>query len=197
MSDYRYPEHRDPQVRPRYLGLPTFFRAPYKEDLSQIDIGLVGVPFDFGVTNRPGTRHGPREIRNQSSLIRKMNQATGVHPWKLARVADIGDAWAEMPFSLEKALAEIEQHFERVLDPKRTVQIGIRGSLSTPDFWKFSHDSGMRVVYMEELFKRGGRRGSPANRRCGSYLHQLRCRWAGSRLCARHRDSRGGRLLND
>jgi len=46
---------------------------------------------------------------------------------------------------------------EGVLDPKRTVQIGIRGSLNMPDFWKFSHDSGMRVVYMEELFERGVR----------------------------------------
>ena len=221
MTDYKYPEHKDPQVRPRYLGLPTFMRAPYSEDLSQVDVGLIGVPYDGGVTNRPGARHGPREIRNQSSLVRKLNQATGINPWELARVADIGDAWPEKPFELEGAHAQIQEVFERVhsagvvpitaggdhsislpilrvlgsdepvgliqfdahcdtgddylgsrfhhgapfrraveegvLDPKRTVQIGIRGSLTNPDFWKFSHDSGMRVVYMEEFYERGPR----------------------------------------
>ena len=44
---------------------------------------------------------------------------------------------------------------ERLLDPKRTIQIGIRGSLNDPDVWKFSHDSGMRVIYMEELYEMG------------------------------------------
>ena len=66
----KYPEYADPQLRPRYLGLPTFMRAPYAEDLANVDIAMVGVPFDGGVTNRPGARHGPREVRNQSSLIR-------------------------------------------------------------------------------------------------------------------------------
>ncbi len=57
----------DPKVQPRFMGLPTFFRTPLRDDLENIDIGVVGVPYDGGVTNRPGTRHGPREIRNSSS----------------------------------------------------------------------------------------------------------------------------------
>src|ERR1700704_1286809 len=73
-----YPELADPQLQPRYSGIPTFFRLPHSVRLDEVDIGLVGVPFDGGVTNRPGARHGPRDIRNQSSLIRKINQATGV-----------------------------------------------------------------------------------------------------------------------
>ncbi|HCF73242.1 MAG TPA: agmatinase, partial [Gammaproteobacteria bacterium] len=52
----------------------------------------VGVPFDGGVTNRPGARHGPREIRNQSSLIRRLNQANGISPHDICTVADVGDA---------------------------------------------------------------------------------------------------------
>src|SRR6202048_5030559 len=96
-----YPEFADPMVRPRYTGIPTFMRAPYSEDLAGIDIGRVGVPFDGGVTNRTGARHGPREIRNQSSLIRKINQATGVAPFELVRVADLGEAWIERPFELQ------------------------------------------------------------------------------------------------
>ncbi len=49
----------NPMERPRYTGLPTFMRAPYTEDLSEVDIGLIGVPFDGGVTNRPGARWLP------------------------------------------------------------------------------------------------------------------------------------------
>src|SRR5712692_12112439 len=112
--DLAYPEFADPMVRPRYTGIPTFMRAPYREDLTGIDIGLIGVPFDGGVTNRTGARHGPREIRNQSSLIRKINQATGVAPFDLVRVADLGDAWIERPFELQGALAEITAFFATV-----------------------------------------------------------------------------------
>ena len=57
---FRYTEFEDPQIRPRYTGIPTFFRTPFQETVYGIDIALVGVPFDGGVTNRPGARHGPR-----------------------------------------------------------------------------------------------------------------------------------------
>jgi guanidinopropionase len=63
----RYPELADPQLQPRYSGIPTFFRLPHSVRLDEVDIGLVGVPFDGGVTNRPGARHGPRDIRIGSS----------------------------------------------------------------------------------------------------------------------------------
>ncbi|MEE8272917.1 MAG: agmatinase [Alphaproteobacteria bacterium] len=214
-----HPDYGDPMVRPRYMGLPTFMRAPYGEDLAAVDIGLVGIPFDGGVTNRPGARHGPREMRNQSSLMRRINQATGVDPYALCRIADIGDAWAERPYELEGALEEIAGFFRRVraagvapvaaggdhsvtlavlrgvardgpvgmvhldahcdtgddymgsrfhhgapfrravdeglLDPRRTIQIGIRGTLNDRDLWRFSYESGMRVVSIEELYDKG------------------------------------------
>lgn len=214
-----YPEFRDPQVRPRYTGLPTFMRAPYREDFRDVDIGLIGVPFDGGVTNRTGARHGPREIRNQSSLMRKINQASKIAPFDICRVADIGDAWVASPYRLEESLEEIAEFYGRVhdagitpisaggdhsvtlpifrgickdgpvgmvhfdahcdtgddylgskfhhgapfrraveeglLDPKRTIQIGIRGGLNDLDIWKFSHDSGMRVIYIEEFYEIG------------------------------------------
>src|SRR5215467_3408263 len=112
--DFAYPEFADPMVRPRYLGIPTFMRAPFVEDLSTVDIGLAGIPFDGGVTNRPGARHGPREIRNQSSLMRKVNQASGIDPYALCRIGDVGDAWIEKPFELTGALREIEGTFAAV-----------------------------------------------------------------------------------
>ncbi len=211
---------RDPQTRPRYVGLPTFMRLPYAEDCSGADIALLGVPYDGGVTNRPGARHGPRAVRDMSSMIRKVNQATGAAPFETARVVDGGDIWAERPYRLEDAHAEIERGFaalrplnvvplsvggdhsislpilralfsggppvgmvhidahcdtgddymgsrfhhgapfrraveEGLLDPKRVVQIGIRGTLFEPDMWKFSYDTGMRVVAMEEVYEIG------------------------------------------
>jgi len=92
--DYQdYPEFQNPIARPRYTGIATFLRAPFQQNLAEVDIGIVGVPFDGGVTNRPGARHGPREVRNQSSLLRLVNQASGVAPHDICRVADIGDAW--------------------------------------------------------------------------------------------------------
>src|SRR5258708_19179615 len=94
-----YPEFADPMVRPRYTGIPTFMRTPYREDFAGIHIGLVGVPFDGGVTNRPGARHGPREIRNQSSLMRKVNQATRIDPHPSWRIVYLRDACAERPFA--------------------------------------------------------------------------------------------------
>ena len=90
--DLTYPEFADPMVRPRYTGIPTFMRAPYCEDPAGLDIALVGVPFDGGVTNRTGARHGPREMRNQSSLMRRVNQATRIDPYALCRIGDVGDA---------------------------------------------------------------------------------------------------------
>jgi guanidinopropionase len=213
------PEFQDPMARPRYTGLATFMRAPYREELTGVDIGMIGVPFDGGVTNRTGTRHGPREVRNQSSLMRKINQATGIAPYELCRVADLGDAWVQRPFQLESSLDEIGAfyqgvqaagivplsvggdhsislailrgiaagrpvgmvHFdahcdtgfdylgsryhhgapfaraveEGLLDPRRTIQIGIRGGVNDRDIWRFSHESGMRVIYMPEFHEMG------------------------------------------
>ena len=77
----RYQEMTDPQARPRYTGVSTFFRTPHTESLADTDIGIVGVPFDGGVTNRTGARHGPRAVRDQSSLLRRL------HPHGIARVA--------------------------------------------------------------------------------------------------------------
>ena len=67
----------DPMKEPRYAEIATFMRAPLSDTLAEVDIGLIGVPTDLGVTNRPGARHGPREIRNSSSLMRSFNLGLG------------------------------------------------------------------------------------------------------------------------
>ncbi len=111
-----YPAMSDPQLQPRYVGIPTFFRTPHTQDLTAVDIGLIGVPFDGGVTNRPGARHGPREVRHQSSLLRPVNAATGAQPFSDLRIRDLGDCWIEQPYELRGALAEIEAYYRRVVE---------------------------------------------------------------------------------
>ncbi len=110
----QYHDLSDPQAQPRYTGISTFFRTPYTQDLSEVDIGIIGVPFDGGVTNRSGARHGPRAVRDQSSMLRRMNGATGVRPFESARVRDLGDAWIERPFELTEALDEITAFYATV-----------------------------------------------------------------------------------
>jgi guanidinopropionase len=111
----RYHDLADPQAQPRYTGIASFFRAPHGAALAETDIGLIGVPFDGGVTNRSGTRHGPRAVREQSALLRRINAATGAAPFASARVRDLGDCWLEQPFALEGALEEIAVFYRLVV----------------------------------------------------------------------------------
>ncbi|HEY5762306.1 MAG TPA: arginase family protein, partial [Rhodocyclaceae bacterium] len=98
---------------PRYTGIATFMRAPLADSLEDLDIALVGVPTDLGVTNRAGARHGPREIRNASSLMRVQNLAMGVNPYELCRIADIGDVRFSNRFDLETQVGDIEAFYRR------------------------------------------------------------------------------------
>ncbi len=128
-----YPIMSNPQAQPRYVGIPTFFRTPHTQDLSAVDIGLIGVPFDGGVTNRPGARHGPREVRNQSSLLRPINTATGAQPFSDLRIRDLGDCWIEEPYSLAGALGEIEAFYRQVVAAGVTpVTVGGDHSIAWP-----------------------------------------------------------------
>jgi len=194
-------------------------RLPRVSDPAEVDIALLGVPWDGGSTNRAGARHGPREIRNMSSLIRRMNPATRVAPYELCRAADLGDVPVN-PIDLMDTLGRIQEfyqkvhaagtmpltaggdhlitlpimraigrdrplgmvhfdahsdtwdsHFggfkynhgtpfrraveERLLDPKRTIQIGIRGSLYDLHDLDFAIEAGMRVITIEEFYKLG------------------------------------------
>ncbi len=64
MSDTpSFPQPLDGTRTPRFAGLSTFMRLPHEPDPAKLDIAIVGVPWDGGTTNRPGARHGPRELR--------------------------------------------------------------------------------------------------------------------------------------
>ena len=96
---------------PRYAGIATFMRLPHVAlaDLagSGVDVGLIGLPWDGGTTNRAGARHGPRQIRDMSTMIRAEHGATGLRPFELANCADLGDV-APNPADLADSLARIE-----------------------------------------------------------------------------------------
>src|ERR1035441_4480171 len=92
----------EPMKQPRYSEIATFMRAPLANSLDDVDIGLIGVPTDLGVTNRPGARHGPREIRNSSSLMRSFNLGLGINPYELCRIADLGDVRLSHRYDLER-----------------------------------------------------------------------------------------------
>lgn len=209
----------DPQRAPRFSEIATFMRCPLADSPQGIDIALIGVPYDGGVTNRPGARHGPREIRNSSTLIRTIHHVSRCRPFETCRVADLGDVRFSAMFDAETVVEEIEAFYTAVvdagamplsaggdhsisypilralgrdgpvgmvhidahtdtwgpfqgckfhhgapfrlaveagvLDPKRTVQIGIRGGQAITDGWDYSEKTGMRVIFMEEFTELG------------------------------------------
>jgi guanidinopropionase len=208
-------------VTPRFGGIATFFRLPHVEmaQAKDIDIGIVGVPWDGGTTNRPGPRHGPRQMRDQSSMVRRMHQTSHVAPYDLANIADLGDASVN-PANVDDALKRVEAHYDQlvamgirplsaggdhlcslpilralgkkkpvgmihfdahtdlydgyfggfrythgtpfrraieegVLDPKRTIQIGLRGSMYDLDDFEYGQKMGVRLVRIEEAMEKG------------------------------------------
>ena len=209
----------DPMKAPRYTDIATFMRAPLVRDPSEVDIGLIGVPFDSAVTNRTGARHGPREMRNMSSLMRAIHHVTKINPYELCRIADLGDVQLTHGYNVPESLEDIADFYRKVhaagtvplsaggdhsitlpifqaiaadrpvgmvhvdahtdtwdeflgckfthgapfrravedglLDPKRAVQIGIRGAQNTEEGWTFSIENGMRVIFMEEFTRMG------------------------------------------
>ncbi|MCR5944229.1 agmatinase [Ochrobactrum sp. XJ1] len=204
---------------PRFAGHATFMRLPAVASAHGLDIALAGIPWDGGTTNRAGARHGPREVRNYSSLMRSTHHVFKTEPFKIANIADVGDLDVN-PIDLLDGLRLIEAgiasileagaiplcvggdhlitlpvlraiaksqavgliHFdahsdtndtyfgnnpythgtpfrraieEGLIDPRRTVQIGIRGSIYGPDEHDWAIAQGVRIIYMEEFAERG------------------------------------------
>jgi agmatinase len=92
---------------PRYAGPPTFARLPRIEDVTKTDIAILGIPFDSGVSYRPGARFGPAHIRASSKLLRPYNPALDTMPFANVQVADAGDL-AVNPFDIQEAIRTIE-----------------------------------------------------------------------------------------
>jgi guanidinobutyrase len=99
---------------PRFGGPGTMMRLPAQAPAEGLDACFVGVPMDIGTSNRGGTRHGPRQIRAESALIRPYNMATRAAPFDSLQVADIGDV-ATNPYDLKKSVGLIEAAYDGIL----------------------------------------------------------------------------------
>src|SRR5579875_1935381 len=92
---------------PRFAGLTTFALLPRLDQVDHADSAVVGVPFDSGVSYRPGARFGPSHVRESSRLLRPYNQVQDVSPFAELQVADAGDI-AVNPFNIEEAVRDVE-----------------------------------------------------------------------------------------
>jgi agmatinase len=105
----------DATAVPRYAGPATFARLPRADEVDRADVAVLGIPFDSGVSYRPGARFGPAHIRESSRLLRPYNPAQRVSPFAAQQVADAGDVAAN-PFSIDEAIATIERAARSLLD---------------------------------------------------------------------------------
>ncbi|MDQ0419872.1 guanidinopropionase [Peteryoungia aggregata LMG 23059] len=104
---------------PRFAGIATFMRLPHitfdDDRISEVEIGLIGVPWDGGTTNRPGPRHAPRQLRDYSTMIRSQNGVTRTKPFELARCADLGDVGPN-PADVQDSMARITAFYSKVVN---------------------------------------------------------------------------------
>jgi agmatinase len=101
------------RVQP-YAGIPTLLDQPYVESLDGLDIALIGVPMDLGVTNRPGARFGPRALRT-IERVGPFNHQLKVLPKQHHRIADVGDVDFRSRYSLEQSIEDIQRYFAGVV----------------------------------------------------------------------------------
>ena len=100
---------------PRFAGIPTMMRLPAAESAHGLDAAFVGIPLDIGTSNRSGTRYGPRQIRQESVMIRPYNMGTGSAPFERMQVADLGDV-AINPYSLADSVRRIELAYRDIME---------------------------------------------------------------------------------
>ena len=117
---------------PRYAGPAGFARLPRLDQVERADIVVAGIPFDSGVSYRPGARFGPTHIRESSRLLRPYNPALDVSPFDLVQVADAGDVAAN-PFNIGEAIDTIQQAaLDLTADGTRLVALGGDHTISLP-----------------------------------------------------------------
>jgi agmatinase len=117
---------------PRYAGPPTFARLPRLDEVGRADVAVLGVPFDSGVSYRPGARFGPQHVRQSSRLLRPYNPAQDVLPFGVQQVADAGDLGIN-PFDIDEAIASVEGGAEATLEAaSRLLTLGGDHTIALP-----------------------------------------------------------------
>jgi agmatinase len=122
----------DATQMPRYGGIATFAHLPQISEVSDVDVAIVGVPFDTGVSYRPGARFGPNHVRESSRLLRPFNPAANVSPFATQQVVDAGDIAAN-PFDIEEAISSIHKSYDQLSErAKKIVTIGGDHTITLP-----------------------------------------------------------------
>lgn len=122
----------DSSVIPRFAGIATFARLPRLDEVDHADIAVVGVPFDSGVSYRPGARFGPAHVRESSRLLRPYNPVQDVFPFARQQVVDAGDIVAN-PFNIDEAVDQIEAGARHLgADGTKLVVIGGDHTIALP-----------------------------------------------------------------
>jgi agmatinase len=122
----------DATQMPRYGGIATFAHLPQLSEVSDVDVAIVGVPFDTGVSYRPGARFGPNHVRESSRLLRPFNPAANVSPFATQQVVDAGDIAAN-PFDIEEAISSIHKSYDQLSErAKKIVTIGGDHTITLP-----------------------------------------------------------------
>jgi agmatinase len=122
----------DATQMPRYGGIATFAHLPQISEVTDVDVAIVGVPFDTGVSYRPGARFGPNHVRESSRLLRPFNPAANVSPFATQQVVDAGDIAAN-PFDIEEAISSIHKSYDQLSErAKKIVTIGGDHTITLP-----------------------------------------------------------------
>ncbi|MGW5265879.1 agmatinase [Microbispora sp. NPDC004025] len=117
---------------PRFAGPATFARLPRLDEVGHADVAVVGVPFDSGVSYRPGARFGPSAVREASRLLRPYHPGLDVSPFAAVQVADAGDI-AVNPFDIREAVETIEEAASGLTeDGTRLVTVGGDHTIALP-----------------------------------------------------------------
>jgi agmatinase len=115
-----------------FIGIPSFMRLPVSRDLQNVDVAILGVPFDSGTSYRTGTRFGPRRIRECSLLIWGHNSTLNVTPLKKMNVVDYGDV-SVIPPSIEHTMSAITKTASDIIDTgTKLITLGGDHSIALP-----------------------------------------------------------------
>jgi agmatinase len=131
---------------PRFAGPATFARLPRADEVPRVDVGILGLPFDSGVSYRPGARFGPGHIRQSSRLLRPYNPSLDIEPFAMHQVADLGDVSVN-PFDLQVAIAAIETASDAVRSQGTTLlALGGDHTIALPLLRSLHRDHGQLAV---------------------------------------------------
>ena len=132
-----------------YSGIPTLFGLPQAASAAGLDIALIGVPMDLGVSNRPGARFGPRAVRSIERIGPYHPTFRGV-PKSSVRAADVGDVPFRSRYSLEQSLQDIEHYYSALkAQGVRPLSVGGDHSITYPILKALGKDSPVGLVHID------------------------------------------------